>query len=128
MRLLVSFALAATVSLPAALHAQKEPQGKETTIDFAAGGIINFQPEGRDSNIVYLQDRRLRWYKVTLTGPCLPDATQNTIVYRPSPGNRLDRFSSISSTRYPQLNCGITSITTSAPPPGQPGSAKRHRR
>lgn len=109
---------AAGLALPAA--AQVHTYGKETSIDFATGGIREFEQGPEGSNIVYLQDRTLRWYQVTLTGPCFPNQTQDTAIYRASPNGRFDRFSSIASSRFPSRICGVTSILRSDAPPNRP--------
>lgn len=113
-------ALAAlSLALPAA--GQTRTYGKETSIAFAAnGGIRNFDTGPRGSDIVYLQDRTLRWYQVTLTGPCFPNRAQDTAIYRTSPNGRFDRFSSIASARFPERTCGVTSVLRSDAPPGHP--------
>jgi hypothetical protein len=110
---------AAGLAFPAA--AQVRTYGKETSIAFAAGGgIRNFEQGPNGSNIVYLQDRTLRWYQVTLTGPCFPDHAQDTAIYRTGPDGRLDRFSHIASSRFPSQSCGVTSILRSDAPPNRP--------
>lgn len=108
--------LAALITaLPAS--AQVKTYGKQTVIENAGGGgIRNVEQGPAGGNIVYLQDRTLRWYQVTMTGPCFPDRTQDTVIYRTGPDQRLDRFSTIASTRYPTRSCGITSILRSDAP------------
>lgn len=110
---------ALTIALPAS--AQVRTYGKQTVIQNAGdGGIRNVEQGPSGSNIVYLQDRTLRWYQVTLTGPCFPDRTQDTVIYRTGPDRRLDRFSTIASARYPTRSCGVTSILRSDAPRQQP--------
>ncbi len=109
--------LAATVPLPAQEAPQTRPIGVETQISFAAnGGIRDWRRGPEDSNIVYLQARNLRWYEVTLTGPCLDNTSFEPMIYTTGPGGALDRFSRISSARNPDLVCGVESIKTSLPP------------
>jgi len=98
--------------------------GQETSIPFAAGAIRNFQAGPVGSNIIYLQSRTLRWYRVTLSGPCLPDRTLQTLIFKTNGNGSFDRFSQIGSTRYPNRLCAVNSVVRSAPPLGQPG-AKR---
>ncbi len=110
---------AATLALPAA--AQTQTYGRETSIPLAAGGTIrNFEQGATGSNIIYLQDQSLRWYQVTLTGPCFPDRGQDTAIYRTGSSGRIDRFATIASARYPTRQCGVTSVLRSDAPPGQP--------
>ena len=120
-------ALAALASLTAvAAAAQTRQIGIETNIvDAGNGGIRNVEAGPPGSNLVYLQDRRLRWYAVKMSGPCLSDRALDTIGFSTDTTGTFDRFSQITSTRYPGRVCGVTSIVTSAPPPGQPGSVAR---
>jgi len=96
---------------------------QETTIPFAAGGgIRNFEAGPAGSNIIFLQSRTLRWYRVTLSGPCLPDRTLQTLIFKTNGNGAFDRFSQIGSTRYPNRLCAVNSVVRSDPPPGQPGA------
>lgn len=118
---------ALTIALPTSAHIRT--YGKQTVIQNAGGGgIRNVEQGPSGSDIVYLQDRTLRWYQVTLTGPCFPNRTQDTVIYRTGPDRRLDRFSTITSARYPTRSCGITSILRSDAPPQQPSVRKPTRR
>ena len=67
-RYVVALGAAAALTVPAA--AQQRPQyGQETTIAYAGnGGIRNW--ESGPGNVVFLQDRTYRWYRVELSGPC----------------------------------------------------------
>ncbi|MHA6721996.1 hypothetical protein [Sphingomonas sp. RS2018] len=117
--------LAATVIIavtPAAAQRSRE-LGAETVIDNATGGIRNVQAEG-DGSIVYVQDRTLRWYRLTLTGPCFDDSSAALIVVQSGSGNRIDRFTRVASARTPTRVCGVTSIVNALPPKGQPGAKK----
>ena len=117
--------LALTAASPALAQI---PLGTETTIPYAAnGGIRNMQAEGSGSNIIYLQDRTQRWYKVVLSGPCLPDRTLDAISFKTDSNGTFDRFSQIRSLKNPERTCGVTSIVGSAPPEGQPGAPKSAR-
>lgn len=99
---------------------------KETVIrDAGNGGIRNFQQGPAGSSIVFLQDRTQRWYRVTLSGPCVPDRSLQTILFRTDATGTFDRFSQIASRRYPGQVCGVRSIVASPPPPGQPGASQR---
>ena len=116
---MTSFAL---IALALATPTQSAPVApKETVIHHAAnGGIRNFQPGPPRSSVVYLQDRRLKWYRVTLTGPCLPDRSLQAISFKTDSTGTFDRFSQIASRRYPGRTCGVRSIVDSPAPPGQP--------
>jgi hypothetical protein len=125
--LLVLAALGVTIA-PAAAQRHRAPLGTETVINNAAnGGIRNFQPGPSGSSTIYLQDRRLLWYRVDLSGPCFPERSLNQVGFRTGPDNRLDRLSSIYSLRFAKRVCGVRSITASAPPAGQPGGPKPSR-
>ncbi len=101
---------------------------RETVIRYAAnGGIRNVETGPPGSDIVYLQDRTLRWYRVTMTGPCLPDRSLQTIAFRTDALGTFDRFSQIVSLRFPDRACGVRSIVASDAPPAQPPGVK-HRR
>lgn len=118
---------ALAIALPAS--AQAKTYGKQTIIQNAAGGGIRRVEQGpRGSSIIYLQDRTLRWYQVTLTGPCFPNRTQDTLVYRTGPDGQLDRFSTIASAHFPTRACGIVSILRSDAPPQQPAERKPTQR
>ena len=100
----------------------------ETTITFAGnGGLRDWQPGPPDSGIVYVRDRTQRWYRVTLTGPCVRDRALDTLTYTTNTNGTFDRFSRVSVRRYPDQVCGVASIRTSLPPPGQPGARKTPR-
>ncbi|WP_288936828.1 DUF6491 family protein [uncultured Sphingomonas sp.] len=102
---------------------------KETVISFAAGGgLRDWQPGPTGSNIVYVRDRTLNWYRVTLTGPCARDRALDTLTYTTDPNGTFDRFSRVSVARFPNQTCGVTSIRTSAPPAGWPGAPRSHPR
>lgn len=100
--------------------------GAETTIPYSASGAIRqYQVDRQDPRIVYMQDGRMRWYRVTLSGACLPTSNAATLITRTrGSDNRLDRFSLVGSSRFPGRLCGIESIKTALPPVGQPGAAK----
>ena len=120
--LLAALALAASPGTP-----QGPPPllGPETTIQYASGGgLRDWQPGPPHSGIVYVRDRRLHWYQVTLTGPCVTDSALDSLHYTTDAIGQFDRFSRITVGRYPERTCGVTSIRASAPPPGQPGAAK----
>lgn len=108
-----------TTALPAA--AQVRTYGGETVISNAANGGIRIVERGApDGSMLYMLDRTQRWYQVTLSGPCFPNPTNDTLIYRTAIDNRLDRLSQIASTRFPGRVCRVTSILRSDAPPQQP--------
>ena len=115
---------AATTAGCAANMQQQRPIGVETTIAYAAnGGIRNWEAGPPDSGILYVQDRNLKWYKVEMSGPCIETrAGPMTVLYTTNATGRLDTFSELSFPDYPGRTCGIKRITTSLPPPSQPGA------
>ncbi len=118
----IGLALLASVTAfvtPAA--AQHRELGKETIIPSAAGGLRNWQAGPAGSNIVFVQDRRMLWYKVAMTGPCMSNHDDAALNYRTDATGNFDRFSQVWSERLPSVVCGVQSITTSAAPKGQPG-------
>lgn len=125
-RLVLIAALAATAATPA-LAQQSRKIGEETTIPYsAAGAIRQYVVDRDDHSIVDMQDSRMRWYRVKLSGDCLPPDNQATLITQTrGPNNRLDRFSLIGSSRYPGRLCGVDSIVNAVPPPGQPGAKPR---
>ena len=105
---------------------QDAPLGHETTIPFAGnGGLRDWEPGVPNSGVVYVRDRRQRWYQVTLTGPCVRDRALDTLSYTTDTNGTFDRFSRVSVARYPQQVCGVTSIRTSLPPPARHGQGVR---
>ncbi len=127
----LAFLLSALTAAPLMANVPfKAPLGAETTITFASnGGIRNYHPG--EPGIVYLQDRRLRWYRVRLSGDCLQSRTGlDTLAFETDVTGTFDRFSTIRSSRFPAQVCGVTSIRSSLPPAGQPGAPKAasHRR
>ena len=124
MRRPIPLVIAALLAAPAAAQTPRVI-GQETTIPYSAsGGIRTYQVDRDDHRIVYMQDMRLRWYKVVLTGACLPPDNQATLITRVRTDNRLDRFATIGSSRYPGRLCGITSIVHALPPAGQRGATE----
>ncbi|WP_147414260.1 DUF6491 family protein [Sphingomonas gilva] len=107
-----------------AVHAQtpaKSTIEQEATIKFAAnGGIRSFQVA--DQATVYLQDRRLAWYRVDLSSPCLRAGDNGALYIETDVNGTFDTFSQIRSSKYPEIRCGIDRIVTSSPPSGQPGT------
>ena len=120
-------ALALAAATPGAAQQSREI-GAETTIPYSSAGAIRaYHVDRADHRIVYMQDSRLRWYRVTLSGECLPVNNQATLLTRTRSENRLDRFSLIGSSRYPGRLCGIERIVNALPPAGEPGARPERR-
>jgi hypothetical protein len=119
---------AASLSFPGIASAAQHhrPIGQETTIPFASnGGIRNWEAGPPKSGIIYVQDRRLDWYRVEMSGPCIESrGGPLTVVYTTDNSGAFDRFSRLTFPDYAGRTCGVTSIKTSLPPPGQPGAPK----
>ncbi|HEX8224058.1 MAG TPA: DUF6491 family protein [Allosphingosinicella sp.] len=110
--------LAAASAAPA-LAAPPAPAGAEASIPFVSQprSIRSFRAAGND--ILYLQDRRGRWYRAELGGPCIGLPWANVIGYD-TRGLSLGRGDSI---LVEGQRCLITSLTRSEAPP-----RKRKRR
>jgi hypothetical protein len=119
----------ALIAAPALAAPQQQGVGKETSISFAGnGGLRNWQAGPRGSNRVYVQDRRLRWYAVQLSGDCIRGNNGSpTFRYTTDANGRFDTFSRVSSSDTPYAVCAVESIKTSLPPAGQPGAKARRR-
>jgi hypothetical protein len=126
--ILVGLAIAPMFAGAAQAQSRQPRLGEETVIDFAAnGGITDWERDRSDRNAVFVRDRRNRWYRVTLSGPCLADfPSNNTMGYRTDPTGRFDRFSTVWSLRFPQQRCAVSSVKTSLAPPSRK-SRKPHR-
>ena len=118
---------AAVLALPAVARDDRTI-GAETTIPYsAAGAIRRYAVDRADPRIVHMQDGRLRWYRVTLTGACLPVDNQATLLTRTRGENRLDRSALVGSSRYPGRLCGIARIVNALPPVDSSEAAVRRR-
>jgi hypothetical protein len=115
------------LALMAAADTLPDPKvGKETVISFASGGgLRDWQAGAPDSGILYVRDRTQHWYQVTLSGPCVKNAVPDNMTYTTDINGTFDKFSMVQFGRYPNQTCGVTSIRTSTPPPGQPGANKK---
>jgi hypothetical protein len=117
--------MAASIGAAGASNAadRQRPIGTETTIAFAGGGgLRNWQVGPRGTNTVFVQDLQLRWYRVTLTGPCAERGDPGTLIYTTDNSGTFDRFSRVKAPENSLYGaCGVTSIKTSLPPKGQPG-------
>lgn len=118
---------ACSVGTCASAAQHKRPIGEETTIPFASnGGIRNWQADRKDDNVVYVQDRTLHWFRIDLTGPCVRIAGDPmTIRYTTDNSGTFDKFSRLTFPNSRDTSCGVKSIKTSLPPPGQPGALRK---
>lgn len=115
--LLILAALAAGLALPAHAEEPRE-RGVETRIPFA-DSIRNFHAD--DDRGVWIQDNRDRWYYASLAGPCFGMDFTHKIGVVTRGTSALDSFGAIVVDGQ---RCPITSLVTSAPPPGhEPKSA-----
>jgi len=98
------------------------PRGPETSIPFVnhPRAIRTFEAVGDD--VVYLQDRRSRWYRAELGGPCFGLRWANRIGYDTRGSLSLNRFSAI---LVDDERCPIVSLTRSEPPPRRHGKRKK---
>ncbi|SOB86483.1 hypothetical protein SAMN06297144_1588 [Sphingomonas guangdongensis] len=125
MKMLVAVLVLAATPAAASVQSERRASG-ETTIPLnRSGGIRSYVVDHGDHRIVHMQDQRQRWYRVTLSGECLPADGQAALITRTRFDSRLDRQSTVASNRYPGRVCGIDSIVHAAPPPGTPGAARR---
>lgn len=104
--------LAAAIAAPA-LAAPPAPERVEASIPFVSQprSIRSFRAVGDD--LVYLKDRRGRWYRAELGGACLGLRWANAIGYD-TRGLSLGRGDSI---LVEGQRCLITSLTRSGAPP-----------
>jgi hypothetical protein len=107
--------LAAAVAAPfPALAAPPAPERTEASIPFVGQprSIRSFKAVGDD--ILYLRDRRGRWYRAELGGPCIGLSWANVVGYDTGAGLSLARGDSI---LVEGQRCLITSLTRSEAPP-----------
>ena len=122
--LILALAAAAAVAPHAALADPGPPARarQEARIPFLAFGTIrHFEPVGK--NLVYLQDRRRRWYRAELAGRCLELPHAHYIGIDTGGGPFVDRFSALIVEGQ---RCQLRSLTRSeAPPRRQDGKTGR---
>jgi hypothetical protein len=78
------------------------------------GGISDWQA-GEDGSTVYLRGPG-RWYRVTLSGPCIDFAMSPRLLFRTHSDGSFDRFSTIAVANEPRRTCGVETIHQSADP------------
>jgi hypothetical protein len=105
--------LAAAVAAPA-LAAPPAPERVEASIPFVSQprSIRSFRAVGDD--LLYLRDRRGRWYRAELGGPCIGLSWANVVGYDTRGGLSLARGGSI---LVEGQRCMIISLTRSEAPP-----------
>ena len=92
------------------------PLGREVKrIPSAANGGINDWQAGEDGSTVYLRGSG-RWYRVTLSGPCIDFAMSPRLLFSTHSDGSFDRFSTIAVANQPHRTCGVTAIRESADP------------
>ncbi len=84
-------------------------------IPFAASGGISDWERGVDGSTVYLRGAG-RWYRVTLSGPCIDFSTSPRLLFRTHSDGSFDRFSTIAVANQPRRTCGVETIHESANP------------
>lgn len=83
-------------------------------IAFARGGVSDWE-RGEDGSTVYLRGNG-RWYRVTLSGPCIDFSTSPRLLFRTHSDGSFDRFSTIAVANHPHRTCGVEAIYESANP------------
>ncbi|HYD38986.1 MAG TPA: DUF6491 family protein [Allosphingosinicella sp.] len=106
--------MTASLLLAAALAAPSPPAEAQASIPFVSHprAIRSFNAPSDD--LVYLQDRRGRWYRAEIGGPCVGLSWANVIGYDTRGGLSLARGGSI---LVEGQRCMIVSLTRSEPPP-----------
>ena len=84
-------------------------------IPSAANGGISDWERGEDGTTVYLRGLG-RWYRVTLSGPCIDFATSPRLLFRTHSDGSFDRFSTIAVANEPRRTCGVETIHLSGDP------------
>jgi hypothetical protein len=91
-------------------------QGQETVITSAANGGLRDWERGPEPDTLLVRDRTERWYRIVLSGDCPSSGSLDALTYTTDVTGRFDRFSRLRFLRYPNVICGVRSITRSAPP------------
>ena len=106
--------LLAALASPAQHTAPKIGREVKRISSAANGGISDWQ-EGEDGSTVYLRGPG-RWYRVTLSGPCIDFATSPRLLFRTHIDGSFDRFSTIAVANEPRRTCGVKAIHQSSDP------------
>jgi hypothetical protein len=104
------------------LAALAGPAPEQASIPFVSQprSIRSFNAPSND--LLYLQDRRGRWYRAEMGGPCIGLSWANAIGYDTRGSLSLSRGSSI---LVEGQRCLIVSLTRSDPPPRRRAGKKR---
>lgn len=121
---LLAVALIAASPAPAPAQDRRAIGAETVIVNAGNGGLRDWQAGPPNSSIVYVRDRTLRWYRVSLSGPCVRDRGLDTLTYTTDTNGTFDRFSRVTVRRYPNRVCGVRSIVNSLPPKGQPGAPR----
>ena len=84
-------------------------------IPSAANGGISDWERGEDGSTVYLRSTG-RWYRITLSGPCIDFSTSPRLLFRTHSDGSFNRFSTIAVANQPHRTCGVETIHHSANP------------
>jgi hypothetical protein len=108
------FALLLVAALGGAAGARNAPAlGEETHIPYVRSqGVIEWKVAAADA--LYIRGMDGKWYYVRTSAPCPRLRTAMALGFLASPGDRLDRYSTIIAEGW---RCQISSITFSSPPP-----------
>jgi hypothetical protein len=113
---------AAFAASPALAESPLRSERAEASIPFVSHPRAIRSFEAVEDHLLYLQDRRGRWYLAELAGPCFGLRWANRIGYDTKGGMSLDRFSTI---LVDGERCRILSLTHSSPPPRKARKAKK---
>ncbi|HET8613129.1 MAG TPA: hypothetical protein VFL92_10225 [Sphingomonas sp.] len=90
------------------------PPGREATIlGYAQDGPVDYRIDGQRG--IWVRAENGNWYYLHIQGPCPRLAPQSAFSVETGPQGQLDRYSVI---HVEGDRCLLSSVTTSAPPPG----------
>jgi hypothetical protein len=95
----------------AASPPSSQASARETSIP-RMSRFLEWEPDG--ANGMYVRADTGRWYYARMLVPCPRIATHAAVRFNVSPGDRLDRYSSVRAEGW---RCQIASVTESGPPP-----------
>lgn len=106
---------AATGMLPAIAADAPAAKPEQASIPFVSlnRSIWNWEADGQDG--LWIQDRRRDWYYARLLAPCIGLDFASRVAFV-TPGNRMDRFSSV-IVADERERCAFNSFTRSTEPP-----------
>jgi hypothetical protein len=108
------FAILLVAALGAGAGARNAPAaGQETIIPYVRSqGVIEWKVAAADA--LYIRGMNGKWYYVRTQAACPRLRTAQALGFVASPGDRLDRYSTIIAEGW---RCQVASITRSSPPP-----------